>query len=148
MISGIVVLSFHARWNVSIREQMNPPSMKIRGRHYATGELIEIESQGGVIQSLGNPGPEPADVEAGWVAPALFDLQINGCDGYSFNSERLTADSVRHVVDVCRKHGIGALCPTLVTNGFEALAHGMATLRKACESDASIAAAVPAIHLE
>ena len=122
--------------------------MRIRGRHYATGEVVEIVIQDGVLRSLGNPGPEPADVEAGWVAPALFDLQINGCDGYSFNSDRLTTDMVRHVVKMCRKHGIGGFCPTLVTNSFEATAHGLSTLRQACETDKEIAPAMPAIHLE
>ncbi len=87
-------------------------------------------------------------MEAGWVAPALFDLQINGCDGYSFNSDRLTLDMVRHVVKVCRKHGMGGFCPTLVTNSFEATAHGLSTIRQASETDKEIARAVPAIHLE
>jgi N-acetylglucosamine-6-phosphate deacetylase len=87
-------------------------------------------------------------MEAGWVAPALFDLQINGCHGISFNSDRLTVDMVRHVVQECRKHGIGGFCPTLVTNSFEAIAHGLSTIRRACERDAEIARAVPAIHLE
>jgi N-acetylglucosamine-6-phosphate deacetylase len=94
---------------------------------------------------------QPASAAAAdipWIAPALFDLQINGCDNHGFSSEKLTRDSVRHIVDVCRRHGIGGLCPTLVTNSFEALAHGMATLRQAREADNVIAAAVPAIHLE
>ena len=34
----------------------------------------------------------PADFEAEWIAPGLFDLQINGCDGHSFNSDKLTID--------------------------------------------------------
>src|SRR5262249_53584831 len=84
----------------------------------------------------------------GWVAPALFDLQINGCDGISFNSERLTPQDVLHVVHACHKHGITGLCPTLVTNSFEALAHGMRTVRRACEEIPEVARAVPAIHLE
>src|SRR5262249_39118557 len=40
------------------------------------------------------------------------------------------------------------LCPTLVTNSAEALLHGFATLRRACETDPKIARAVPALHLE
>jgi N-acetylglucosamine-6-phosphate deacetylase len=123
------------------------PSMLWRARHYATGEAVEVACDGGRIASIAL-APPGAPTDAGWIAPAFFDLQINGCDGHSFNSERLTTASVRHVVDVCRKHGIGGLCPTLVTNGFEALAHGMATLRQACENDAVVNAAVPAIHLE
>jgi N-acetylglucosamine-6-phosphate deacetylase len=118
--------------------------MQLRARHYTTGQAIDVTCEGGRIAAI-NPATGSPD---GWIAPALFDLQVNGCDGHSFNSERLTTETVRHVVDVCRKHGIGGLCPTLVTNAFEPLAHGMATIRKACEAEADIAHAVPAIHLE
>ena len=127
---------------------MNYQSQKIRARHYVTAELVDIVIRHGVIQSLDSPGPEPADVQSGWVAPALFDLQINGCDGCSFNSDQLTVDNVRHVVDICRKHGIGGFCPTLITNSFEAITHGLSTIRQACEKDAEIAHVVPALHLE
>ncbi len=109
--------------------------MRIRGKHYATGELVQIVFQDGKIHKIGTPTEEPADVEGEWLAPALFDLQINGCDGHSFNSDRLTVESVRHVVHVCRRHGIGGLCPTLVTNSFAAIAHGLTSIRRACETD-------------
>jgi N-acetylglucosamine-6-phosphate deacetylase len=122
--------------------------MRLRARHYQTGQLIDVVSQQGHIVAVEPPAASPADLHAGWVAPALFDLQINGCDGQSFNSERLTADSVRHVIAVCRRRGLGAICPTLVTNSFAALAHGLATLSHACETDPDIAHSVPAIHLE
>jgi N-acetylglucosamine-6-phosphate deacetylase len=127
---------------------MSYPSKRIRARHYATGELVEIVTEGGVIRSLDVPVPNPADLEAPWIAPTLFDLQINGCDGYSFNSDRLTVENVRHVVEVCRKHGVGGFCTTLVTNSFEAINHGLCTIRQACESDQETAQALPAIHLE
>lgn len=94
------------------------------------------------------PTTARADREAGWIAPAWLDLQINGCGGYSFNSPALTRDHVRHVVDVCRRHGIGALCPTLITNSSDALAHGFATLRRACEEDAALDRSLPCFHLE
>jgi N-acetylglucosamine-6-phosphate deacetylase len=122
--------------------------MHIRARHYRTGERVDLVCSRGMIESITPTTEAPADREAGWVAPALFDLQINGCDGRSFNSERLTIDDIRHVVGVCRTHGIGGLCPTLVTNSAEALLHGFATLRQACEADDEIAHAVPALHLE
>jgi N-acetylglucosamine-6-phosphate deacetylase len=122
--------------------------MRIRARHYATGEQLDMVCERGVIRAVESPSAEVPDLQAGWVAPALFDLQINGCDGHSFNSERLTVASVRQVIQVCYRHGIGALCPTLVTNSFAALAHGLTTLRQACEKDATVARAVPAIHLE
>jgi N-acetylglucosamine-6-phosphate deacetylase len=122
--------------------------MRIRARHYATGETVEVRCERGVLAAIGPPSGDRPDVDAGWVAPALFDLQINGCEGHSFNSAALTVETVRHVVAVCRRHGIGGLCPTLVTNAHAALAHGLATLRQACETEPAIDAAVPAVHLE
>ncbi len=123
--------------------------MRIRARHYATGELIEVCCEQGRISTLGPvSNKEPPAIETGWVAPALFDLQINGCDGYGFSSDKLTIEMVHHIVGVCRKHGIGGLCPTLITNSEAALVHGFQTLRRACEGDRAIAAAAPVFHLE
>jgi N-acetylglucosamine-6-phosphate deacetylase len=120
--------------------------MLLRARHYRTGEPVEIRTDAGRITAVGPPAG-PGGV-AGWVAPPLFDLQINGCDGISFNAPTLTGEEVHHVIDVCRRHGIGGLLPTLITNSFAALAHGLSTLRRACESDAVVRAAVPGFHLE
>jgi N-acetylglucosamine-6-phosphate deacetylase len=122
--------------------------MRIRARHYATGQMADIVCAGGVIASVASPSPEVPDLEADWVAPALFDLQINGCAGCSFNSARLTTDDIRHVIATCRRHGIAALCPTLITNDREALLHGFRTLSRACDTDDEVAAALPAFHLE
>src|SRR5262245_51486190 len=115
--------------------------MRLRARHYATAQMVDVVCDRGTIQSVGPPLPAPVDLEGGWVAPALFDLQINGCDGRGFSSTRLTVEDVRHIVAVCRRHGIGGLCPTLVTNSYEALAHGMSVIRNARESERVLAAA-------
>ncbi len=127
---------------------METNCLRIRARHYATAQRVDLVCQQGRIAGLCPAGERGVDVEAGWVAPALFDLQINGCDGISFNSPQLGEDDIRRVVAVCRRHGIGALCPTLITNSREALLHGFATIHRACESDADLACALPAVHLE
>src|SRR5262245_60811994 len=122
--------------------------MRIRARHYVTGQLVDVAVADGIIQSIGPPTPTPADRQAGWIAPALFDLQINGADGRSFNSGRLTHDEIRHVVDVCRRHGIGALCPTLITASRENFVQGLSAIRAACAADRDLDRAIPAIHVE
>ncbi len=127
---------------------MNSSPLRLRARHYASGEPLDFVCEHGRIARMAPAGNDPADLEAGWIAPALFDLQINGCDGISFNSPKLSADDIRWVVRVCRRHGIGALCPTLVTNSREALLHGFSTLHRACEADADLARAIPVLHLE
>jgi len=122
--------------------------MRLRACHYATGQRIEVLVRQGRLAALTDVSAEGIDLSAGWVAPALFDLQINGCAGIGFNSPRLTVDEVRQVVSVCRQHGIGSLCPTLVTASTEALLHGFRTLRRACETDSNLAHALPVFHLE
>ena len=121
--------------------------MRIRARHYATGEVIDVTSDSGQIVSVGPPDGRPVDREAPWVSPSLFDLQINGCNGHGFSSPDLTEDEVYEIVAVCRSHGIGGLLPTLVTNSFEALAHGFGTLHRA-RRDPVVARTVAEYHLE
>src|SRR5689334_8262415 len=121
--------------------------MRIQARHYRTGELVEIGCAGGRIQSITELTEEPTHA-VGWVAPGLFDLQINGCLGISFTSAALTPADVRQVVDVCRQHGIAQLCPTLTTESASVLAHGMVVIHQACEQDSVVRSAVAGIHLE
>lgn len=117
--------------------------MQFCARHYATGAPVEIRCENGRITSL-----VPAQAADGWVAPALFDLQINGCEGIGFTSDRLSIDQVWHVVQSCRRHGIGAFCPTLITSAAATLEHGFRTLQRACETNRELAAAAPVFHLE
>ncbi len=123
-------------------------TLRLRARHYATGERIDFLCQDGRIASMMPTGQGAADLEAEWIAPALFDLQINGCGGISFNSPALNDDAVRRVVAACQAHGIGAFCPTLITNAHTALLHGFAILRRICETDADLARSLPGFHLE
>ncbi|WP_020468674.1 N-acetylglucosamine-6-phosphate deacetylase [Zavarzinella formosa] len=122
--------------------------MLLRAKHYSTGDLVDVVFDGDRIMSVALAGSTTPDAEAGWISPALFDLQINGCHGISFNAPTLTVAEVRHVVDHSRKHGIAGLLPTLVTNSFEAIRHGFSTLAQAVKQDSTVAKAVPGFHLE
>src|SRR5262249_55585719 len=117
--------------------------MRIRARHYATNEHLDLTCDERVIQSVAPTAPCAADLEADWMAPAFFDIQINGCHGKAFSSPGLTIEDVHCVVDVCRRHGIVELLPTVVTNSHAVLVHGVATLRQARERDKALARALP-----
>src|SRR5579884_1149191 len=127
---------------------METKSLRIHARHYATGQRVDLVCEQGRIADLCPAGENRVDVEAGWIAPALFDLQINGCDGISFNSPHLREEDIRCVVAVCHRHGIAAFYPTLITHSREALLHSFATIHRACTADADLARAVPGLHLE
>ncbi len=122
--------------------------MLVRATHYRTGQRCDFTFLEGRAATVTPPTSATPDVEVGWIAPAFCDVQINGCDGVSFNAPDLTREQIRHVVAVCHKHGIAQLCPTLITGSFEALAHGFRTLRAACETDADLARAIVGFHLE
>ena len=116
--------------------------MLIRARHFATQEPIQIAIDGGRIESIGPPTSAPADATAEWVAPSFFDIQVNGCHGISFNAETLTAAEIGRVADVCRAHGTGGFCPTLITGPAAALAH--AAVREYALADHDLHAQHPA----
>lgn len=82
------------------------------------------------------------------IAPALFDLQINGHGGTWFSDEALTPEQVHRAVQAYLRFGVTRLCPTLITNSFAALAHGFRTIRKACDENPITARMVPGCHLE
>jgi len=116
----------------------------IHAKHYATGRPVAVAVSNGRITSVSDSADKPTR----WVAPAFFDPQINGCHGIAFNSPRLQVDQVRMVADECRRHGIGAFLPTLVTTDDEAFRHGLATLVAAREADPELARRIPGFHLE
>lgn len=118
--------------------------MQAHARHYATGLPIAVTLESGRIAAVAPSRENPTQ----WIAPAFFDPQINGCLGIAFNSIHLRAEQVRSVADECAKHGIGGLCPTLITGSFEALHHGFATLNAAVESDSDLNRRLPGYHLE
>src|SRR5262249_28088739 len=113
-------------------------SLCIVARHYATGAPVEVICAGKTIKAVQAPTGIVADFTAGWVAPALFDLQINGCAGEAFYDEDLTTRGVRHVVDVCRQHGIAGLLPTVITNSHSGMRQILETLHTACETDPAV----------
>src|SRR5437016_4752801 len=99
--------------------------MRLRARHYRTGQPLDLVGEHGKIARLA-PAADATDLP--WIAPAFCDVQINGCTGISFNADTLTREQIRHVVETCRRHGIAQLLPTLVTGSFDAFMHGFGAI--------------------
>jgi len=117
-------------------------------RRFETGEPVRISIVGDRIAAV-EPAVPDADV-ADWpfVAPGLFDLQINGLDGHWFAGESLTPEQVLETLRGHYRLGVTRLCPTLITNSFEALRSGFDAIRRACEREPWADAMVPGCHLE
>lgn len=123
--------------------------MLIEARDYREGRLIEIETRGGLITrvepAVRQPDPSPGDL---WVAPAFWDIQMNGRWGVSFSSPDLTVDLVREIIHAQAALGAAKVCPTLITAPVDDMRHGLATIDAACRADEEIARRVPCVHME
>ena len=122
--------------------------MQLQGRHYENGEPVCVTVEGERIASVEPAQPTGAIDEWPWMAPGLFDVQINGHGGTWFSKEGLTADEVITTLEPHFQYGITRLCPTLITNSYEALAAGFAAIREACERKPWVEKTVSGCHLE
>ncbi|MBX6312351.1 MAG: amidohydrolase family protein [Isosphaeraceae bacterium] len=118
-------------------------------RHFETGHWVRLTTEGPRIASLAPAnGPIEADESETWVAPAFWDIQLNGRWGISFSDPDLTVDQVAEIVRAQAALGTARLCPTLITADLATLRHGVATIAAACERYADVAARIVGIHLE
>jgi N-acetylglucosamine-6-phosphate deacetylase len=123
--------------------------MQLLGRRFDTGKASSLEIQSGRIASIA-PLELDAATAAGWpwIAPGLWDLQVNGYAGQAFSSQELTP---RHVANIGRKmfsFGVTRFLPTLTTERQEVLVHGLRNIDEACRSDPRLDRQVAGIHLE
>ncbi len=119
--------------------------MQILGRHFETGRPIALSIRDGRIASIEHSQERPG---LPFIAPGLFDIQINGYGGVWFSDENLTVEQTLEVLQAHYRHGITRMFPTLITNSFAALEHGFATIRAACEREPWADWMVAGCHLE
>jgi N-acetylglucosamine-6-phosphate deacetylase len=117
-------------------------------RRYDTGEPVRIVLDGSQIAAIEPAWPEEPLGDWPFVAPGLFDLQINGYGGVWFADRALTAERATAAIEAFLAHGVTRLCPTLITSSFETLAAGFKGIRQACEAQSWVDAMVAGCHLE
>jgi N-acetylglucosamine-6-phosphate deacetylase len=120
----------------------------LRGRRYDTGEPVRIVLEGSRIVAVEPAWPDGPIDDWPFVAPGLFDMQINGYGGVWFADRTLTAPKAASAIEAYLAHGVTRLCPTLITSSFETLAAGFRAIREACEADTRVDAVVAGCHLE
>lgn len=145
---------------------MTGGTVRLQGRHFETGELVEVslsvttiaairaapgetDGRGGDGESGRPPGtPDVLGGEGYWLAPALFDSQVNGFGGRDFNAPDTTPDDAAAVVRLLWEAGVTRCCPTVTTGSFERMAASLRAIRAACEADPQVAHAAVTLHVE
>jgi N-acetylglucosamine-6-phosphate deacetylase len=83
-----------------------------------------------------------------WLAPALFDSQVNGFGGRDLNAPDTTPDDVAAVVRLLWEGGVARCCPTVTTQSTERMTASLRAIRRAAESDPQVAHAAVTLHIE
>jgi N-acetylglucosamine-6-phosphate deacetylase len=123
--------------------------MHVVGRRFDTHDPVRIEISAGQIARIMPLAAEGHDrMSLPWIAPGLFDVQVNGLNGQEFSSPDLTPERVAKIVRDHYAFGVTRICPTLTTNSFEVLTHGIRAIAAAAESSPELGRLIAGIHVE
>ena len=64
---------------------------EICAKHFSTGKPVRIRWKSGKFTSIEEISSAPENL---WVAPTLFDVQVNGYGGIDFQQDDVTADEL------------------------------------------------------
>lgn len=118
---------------------------ELTARHFATRQPVRVRWTGGVITHL---EPAPAPTEAAWIAPALFDVQVNGYAGVDFQQDDLTADDLLRAARALRADGCGAFLLTLITDEWSKLTARLRHLAAVRAASDELKSAIAGWHFE
>jgi N-acetylglucosamine-6-phosphate deacetylase len=113
-------------------------------RDYATGQPVCLSFQDGVIRGI-----EPADAAPDlWIAPTLFDVQVNGFGGVDFQQDDLTAEALLRATRGLRTAGCARFLLTLITDDWPRLTSRLRHLRLIRSQSAELETAIAGWHIE
>ena len=120
--------------------------VRLQGREYQTGVVIEITTVDGVIRHIA--ALKEANESLPLIAPGLVDLQVNGFGGVDFNSFPFDEQDVEQVVQAMWQQGVTTFMPTVITNADHEIEQMVTTLAKACQRSPRVEQSIAGIHLE
>jgi len=118
----------------------------LTGRHFRTGEPIELHCRAGIITEV-RPLPAGQPVR-GWLSPGFVDIQSNGYGGQEFSSPALTVEKVAEITGLQAAFGVTRFLPTVTTASKETIVHSVRTIAEACRQSAHTARIAIGIHVE
>src|SRR5882724_4025969 len=124
---------------------------EICGKHYATGEPIRLSWENGKITEMERVGPGRGATDATtdvWIAPGLFDAQVNGYGGIDFQEDDLKVGDLVSAARALRNAGCTRFLVTLITDEWTKLTGRLRHLRELREQSADLQAAIAGWHIE
>ena len=119
---------------------------ELQGWNFANHKPIRIRWSKNIITSLEVTAEPPADEQ--WIAPGLFDLQINGYAGVDFQQDDVTLDQLLHAVRSLRSAGCARFLLTLITDEWAHLVARLSRLRSLRNRSDELKTAIAGWHIE
>jgi N-acetylglucosamine-6-phosphate deacetylase len=118
----------------------------ICGRHFATGQPVQVRWCDGIITEV-SPAASEAAPEI-WLAPCLVDLQVNGFGGIDLQRDDLTPDDLLSAARALRTAGCGRFLLTLITDEWPKLTTRLRRLRALRAKLPELQRAIAGWHIE
>ena len=115
-------------------------------RHYRTGQPWRVSFRNGAVERLELCDESPSDSLV--LAPALFDIQVNGFAGVDFNSAALQAEDMRQATRALARYGVTRFLPTVVTGPPDRMRTLVQVIAEATRRYAEVGRAVSGVHVE
>src|SRR5437660_1248872 len=121
-------------------------SAEIAGWHYATRQPVRVGWANGIITQIEPASPEPPP--DCWIAPPLFDLQINGYGGVDFQQDNLRSEDLLLAARGLRAADCTRFLLTLITDEWPRLTERLRHLRAIREHSLELQSAIAGWHVE
>jgi N-acetylglucosamine-6-phosphate deacetylase len=118
---------------------------EICAKHFSTGKPVCVRWKNGRITSVKKVSDAPENL---WIAPALFDVQINGYGGIDFQQDNLTTDDLLSAARQLRRDGCTQFFLTLITNEWPKLTTRLRHCKKLRDTNAELKNAIAGWHIE
>lgn len=114
-------------------------------RHYRDGSVLAAEWDAtGLLSLTPAPGEEAGHL---WIAPGLFDLQVNGYGGIDFQND-CSAEALHLAATALHRDGCRRTLLTLITCPWDEMLQKVESRRAIIRSDRELNRAFPGWHIE
>lgn len=121
-----------------------------RGKLTDTGQLVDLHLEDGIISRIKQVDTRrPPDVGGAdlYLAPAPFDIQLNGFAGQDYNAPPFDEETARTIVQRMLTLGVTQHLACITTGSHERMLASIRAVTRA-RQDPKIAAAIPGVHVE
>lgn len=125
-------------------------SGEVTAMHYATRRPLRVKWTDGAITAIERAGTRNASdtLAARWIAPVLFDVQVNGYGGVDFQQDKLTLNQLLAATRALRRDGCGKYFFTLITAPWATLLARLRHARELRAQSLELQSAIAGWHVE